>query len=490
MLSWLSGIFKDSDNQPNWPRIGAVIVAILTGIWAVFTFVVEHKAGHEQGASKEQIEQIQKPFAEQLAAQNALIKMLLEKNPAAGPGAQQAVGAAVGSIAQGAAEGDNRLQQALDLLKANKTTEAAQLLRAFAEDKTARIDKDRKEAAIAYRNLGAIAALHDPKAAREAYARAVALDPGDAEGLSWDGWFQLQAKNLAAAERSNRTLVQPSGKGASEDQIFWARTGLGNIAKARGDLNAALAAHGEARSAMERLAASDAGNADWQRDLSVSYDRVGDVLVKQGNLPDALKSYRASLVIAERLAASDAGDADWQRDLSVSNNKIGDVLVSQGNLPDALKSYRAGLVIRERLAASDAGNADWQRDVSVSNNKIGDVLVSQGNLPDALKSYRAGLVIRERLAASDAGNADWQRDLAASFGKLALMHKQSGDSARAREFLRQGRAIMARLTKLSPDNATWKKDLDWFDGQIAELAAQKHLAQAPSRNRSPHPERR
>ena len=30
------------------------------------------------------------------------------------------------------------------------------------------------------------------------------------------------------------------------------------------------------------------GNADWQRDLSVSYNKVGDVQVAQGNLPAAL----------------------------------------------------------------------------------------------------------------------------------------------------------------------------------------------------------
>ena len=120
----------------------------------------------EQGASKEQIEQIQKPLAEQLAAQNALIKMLLEKNTAAGPGAQQAVGTAVESIAQGASEGDARLRQALDLLKANKIADAERLLNAVAEDKTAaeqatasaeqetaRAAKDRKEAAIAYLGL-------------------------------------------------------------------------------------------------------------------------------------------------------------------------------------------------------------------------------------------------------------------------------------------------------------------------------------------------
>jgi hypothetical protein len=150
---------------------------------AGYTFVVEHKAGHEQGASKEQIEQIQKPLAEQLAAQNALIanltKALLQKNPATGPGAQQPVGAAVGLIAQGAAEGDSRLQKAFGLLKENNITEASQLLKAFAGDKeaqaeqaaqqakqaTQQAEKDRKEAALAYRNLGAIAGLANPKRA-------------------------------------------------------------------------------------------------------------------------------------------------------------------------------------------------------------------------------------------------------------------------------------------------------------------------------------
>ena len=102
-----------------------------------------------------------RPLTTQLAAKDAqiadlmnLTKLLLEKNAStAAPGAQQAVGEAIQSIAQGAAEGDTRLQQALELLKANKTTEAEPLLQAFAKDKTVRIEQDRKEAAIAYRNL-------------------------------------------------------------------------------------------------------------------------------------------------------------------------------------------------------------------------------------------------------------------------------------------------------------------------------------------------
>jgi len=56
--------------------------------------------------------------------------------------------------------------------------------------------------------------------------------------------------------------------------------------------------------------------------------------------------------IRERLARRPR-NAGWQRDLVVSYIKIGDVLVDQGNLPEAVKSFRDGLAIRERLAQAD-----------------------------------------------------------------------------------------------------------------------------------------
>ena len=67
----------------------------------------------------------------------------------------------------------------------------------------------------------------------------------------------------------------------------------------------------------ERLTHSDLGNAGWQRDLSVAYEKVGDVQPAQGDLGGALKFYRDSLAISERLARSDPNNAAWQRDLAV-----------------------------------------------------------------------------------------------------------------------------------------------------------------------------
>ena len=383
----------------------------------------------------------------QIAALNKqaadLTKMLLEKIPAGGPAAQQAVGAAVQSIAQGAAEGDSRLEKALGLLKENKLAEATQLLKDFAGDKeagaekaTAQAEKDRKQAAEAYRNLGAIAELRDPKRALEAYEKALALDPDDIESLYWAGYIQIDYGDLNKAQKRLARVMQLAETGDEPFYKFWARNGL------------------------------------------------GDILVKQGDLQAALKSYQESLAIAERLAASDPGNAGWQRDLLVSYNKVGDVLVAQGNLPAALKTYQQGLAIADRLAQSEPGNAQWQYDLGISNERVGNVQLAQGNLSAALKSYEAQHEIISRLAQSDPGNAKWQRDLSVSFAKLADVHKQSGDKARARDYLRQGQTIMARLTKLSPENAQWKSELAWFDSEIAKLErATANVRSSPRRSK-------
>ena len=97
------------------------------------------------------------------------------------PGAKQSLTQAITAIAEGAAT-DPRYAQALALLKAGKPDEAEPLLKAVAEDKEKRADKDAKDAAAAYRNLASIAAVSDPGRAREYYAQAARLDPSEYRG--------------------------------------------------------------------------------------------------------------------------------------------------------------------------------------------------------------------------------------------------------------------------------------------------------------------
>ncbi len=99
-------------------------------------------------------------------------------------------------------------------------------------------------------------------------------------------------------------------------------------------------------------------------------ERIGDVQMAQGDLASALKSYTDCQTIRERLAKSDTGNADWQRDLAAADLKIGDVQADRGRSQRALWPRIAnGLAMFQRLATSDAAVATWQRDVSVTLNK-------------------------------------------------------------------------------------------------------------------------
>jgi hypothetical protein len=143
-------------------------------------------------------------------------------------------------------------------------------------------------------------------------------------------------------------------------------------------------------------AGADPSNSSWQRDLSVSYDRVGDVFRSQGDLASALKAYQNSLAIREKLAGADPSNSSWQRDLSVSFNKVGDVFSSQGDLASALKAYQNSLAIREKLAGADPSNSSWQRDLVVSYYKLAS-FAEQTNSGDATIYWQKCLVVLRRM---------------------------------------------------------------------------------------------
>ncbi len=67
-----------------------------------------------------------------------------------------------------------------------------------------------------------------------------------------------------------------------------------------------------------RAAETSGRTAQDERDRAVASVALADVPQAQGDGPGALAAYRRSLAIDETLAARDASNAEWQRDLLVS----------------------------------------------------------------------------------------------------------------------------------------------------------------------------
>jgi hypothetical protein len=90
-----------------------------------------------------------------------------------------------------------------------------------------------------------------------------------------------------------------------------------------------------------------------------------------------LAAYRAALAIREQLAAGDAGNVRWQREIALGHAEIGDILRRQGQWGPALDAYRAAVTTWENLAAAAPSDQQLQQDLLMGDQRVGDMLLKQ-----------------------------------------------------------------------------------------------------------------
>jgi tetratricopeptide (TPR) repeat protein len=127
------------------------------------------------------------------------------------------------------------------------------------------------------------------------------------------------------------------------------------------------------------LEKSDPRNADWQRDLAISYAKVGDAQSAQGNLTAALTSYQAGLAVVTQLAKSDPKNAGWQRDLPVSLANLARVLLNMGDNAKALDVLRQGQAIMVRMTKLSPDNSEWKGDLAWFDRQIAELTSARSN---------------------------------------------------------------------------------------------------------------
>ena len=134
------------------------------------------------------------------------------------------------------------------------------------------------------------------------------------------------------------------------------------------------------------------------RTTSVTWMLIGDMQL-ESDAKAAEKAYRRGLRIDERLVQQDQRNRQWQRDLSVSYNKIGRALYQQNRLIEALENYQKGLDIRKRLVEEDLKDDEWRggRDLAFNYGKIAEANIALNDFPAALAAAERARVIRQAL---------------------------------------------------------------------------------------------
>ena len=250
-----------------------------------------------------------------------------------------------------------------------------------------------------------------------------------------------QVADLAAVTRE---LVESLPEDHPDHYVF-----LGTEADALKDLGLstqALTKYQRVVQSLEERVRAYPDRADFLRDLSVSYNKMGDLLRALGQGEQARAFFQKSLDLRERLARQEPDRADFLRDLSVSYNKMGDLLRGLGQGEQARAFFQKSLDIRERLARREPDRADFLRDLSVSYERMGDLLRALGQGEQARSFFQKSLDIRERLAQQEPDRADFLRDLSVSYNNIGDLLRGLGQGEQARAFSRR----TSRLPSASP----------------------------------------
>jgi tetratricopeptide (TPR) repeat protein len=151
----------------------------------------------------------------------------------------------------------------------------------------------------------------------------------------------------------------------------------------------------------------------WSNYQSWNVDKQGDLSGK--DLGPALEAYAEGLDINRRLVDKDPRNTQWQLDVSISLDRIGDLLAAQGNLSGAIENYRESRDIRRAFVAKDESNARWQIALAASLANLGQI----GD--DPLKNTADAIAILKRLQSQGllpATQVDWIKNMEADLAKL------------------------------------------------------------------------
>ena len=274
--------------------------------------------------------------------------------------------------------------------------------------------------------------------------------------------IDVQLKNKPAMQELRQKLLDKALEGlkkvarsadnskAIDHHTVWAHFELGDLF-----LNLAGAGVEQAHKQYERAHAIAAQRVDVesedsqaQRDLAISFNKLGDVSLQLGQVQTAKGYFQDSLAIGKKRADDDPKDSKAQRDLSVSFTKLGDVSLQLGQVPAAQGYYQDSLAIHKKLADADPKDIQAQRDLAISFNNLGDVSLRLGQTQAAQGYYQDSLAIFKKRADADPKDLTAQAALAVFHFKLATTAVELPDHTQARESFAEALKVLEGPQKL------------------------------------------
>ena len=136
---------------------------------------------------------------------------------------------------------------------------------------------------------------------------------------------------------------------------------------------------------------------------------LGDLFVRLSDRSLALKAFDERLQVRRRLAALQPGDAKRLTDLSIAYDRVGQLVRDMGDPNRSRGYFEDALRLDRALYKVNPSRRDWQENLVFSLMRIGDLDRQVGRNRDALAPYEEALVIQRRLASDIQPSAPRER---------------------------------------------------------------------------------
>jgi tetratricopeptide (TPR) repeat protein len=174
------------------------------------------------------------------------------------------------------------------------------------------------------------------------------------------------AESLAVASPDNLRLQRNLAIGCQ--RLGNAFCASGNSLFRRKNLLIALEKYENGLHIAARLLDADSSNPDWLQAAALNQEGIGNVLYALGDRVQAAKAFEVKLQLCEHYASIDPTNVEWQRDLSVSYYKVGMLALERKALQEAKDYLGSCFMVLESMRTR---NVRFDEQMTAVYNQLG-----------------------------------------------------------------------------------------------------------------------
>jgi len=328
--------------------------------------------------------------------------------------------------------------------------------------------------ALAYYSKQNLAELSDEALAQRSRALTLMGQIADTRG-DLDGALRRYREAMSGtAEMVRRSPDDPQRLFDHAQNVFY----WGEVSERRGRLDVAETAMREYKRLADRMVALDPENRKWQMEVKYADTNLGFILYKQRRYAEAARQFGSALILVERLAAAEPRNEDYQKSLPETLAWLADAQFGEGRLEEAIGQRERQVSLLDALMR--ASDDVVFRDGSIAANRVlGRWLVSRGSVESGLAHARRSVEIAEALMPNEPDNMTWVEYAAGAKLDLTTILLSMGRVEEAAAQTRSACDLSTRLLARDRNVVLWRTiAIDCLTGRTAVAMASRSFAEA------------